>query len=141
MSEKDMDEVSKSRPTALEAEIQSIQEDMETKIKSLTEDVAKSNSKKAFSFRKVFKKNADNEEKKQQSPQQPNTDDHHNVEKTTTEILKSLDGVRNKVKADKDDEHGKFRRTLRNTVKCINVLGDRVAGAASIVSTSCTFAL
>lgn len=86
--------------------------------------------KKKWSVREIFHSKKPDHEKKSQAPPEKKEviDDNKAIARN---IFDGLDKTNLKFDS-KNEKHHKFRTTLTSTIRCINTLGDRIAGGASL---------
>ncbi|KAF2498537.1 hypothetical protein BU16DRAFT_615567 [Lophium mytilinum] len=128
------EESKKAREVELEAKIKEIWKDVNEDVEWLSQPPSDSKSKKRWSFTRIFHGGGpgNGKDDAKSPPESENNEHQDDIKITTVKILGILHEAKPEPSKDTSDKYEKLKKTVANTIKCINVLGERVAGAASL---------
>jgi hypothetical protein len=125
----------KTRDQELEEEIKKIWKEVNEDVDWLSQPLP---DKKKGRFKRLF--HGGSSGKGKEDPKSPRKSEKDNIQDDetdpTTKILGMALEVMPKLTSDEGTHYKTLEKTVTNTIKCINTLGERVAGAASLVSSS-----
>ncbi|KAF2805950.1 uncharacterized protein BDZ99DRAFT_501497 [Mytilinidion resinicola] len=123
----------KARDEELQAKIEKIWEEVNEDVEWLSQPPSDDKRKK-WRFTRIFHGGGTTKTKDdpKSQPESDKNEHKHDIKVSTAKILGILHNVKPEPSKDKSAKYEKFEKTVTNTIKCINWLGERVASAASV---------